>query len=157
MPKYTDHQIFETYNRTAPERGWKPLKSERGSEGLAEQPPYQTPVARCRVRRNADTPALRPQAPHVAPRQPGFLWYGDGTKLNLYYRDESGNKRTINVYEVVDAYSEVLLGYHISEREDYIAQYHAFRMAIQRSGHKPYELVCDNQGGHKKAVTFCPV
>ena len=86
----------------------------------------------------------------LLPASRDSLWYGDGTKLNLYYRDESGNKRTINVYEVVDAYSEVLLGYHISEREDYIAQYHAFRMAIQRSGHKPYELVCDNQGGHKK-------
>ena len=52
--------------------------------------------------------------------------------------------------KVVDAYSEVLLGYYISDNEDYIAQYHAFRMAIQTSRHKPYEIVCDNQGGHKK-------
>ena len=42
------------------------------------------------------------------------------------------------------------LGYYISDNEDYIAQYHAFRMAIQTSRHKPYEIVCDNQGGHKK-------
>ena len=54
------------------------------------------------------------------------------------------------MYEVVDAYSEVLLGYYISDNEDYIAQYHAFRMAIQTSRYKPYEIVCDNQGGHKK-------
>ena len=51
---------------------------------------------------------------------------------------------------MVDAYSEVLLGYYISDNEDYIAQYHAFRMAIQTSRYKPYEIVCDNQGGHKK-------
>ena len=44
----------------------------------------------------------------------------------------------------------MLLGYYISDNEDYIAQYHAFRMAIQTSRHKPYEIVCDNQGGHKK-------
>ncbi len=46
--------------------------------------------------------------------------------------------------------SEVLLGYCISDTEDYEAQYHAYRMAIQKSGHKPYEIVYDNQGGHKK-------
>jgi hypothetical protein len=78
------------------------------------------------------------------------LWYGDGTKLNLYYRDERNQVRTINVYEVIDAYSEVMLGYHISEAEDFEAQYGAYRMAIQVAGHKPYELVHDNQGGHKK-------
>mgnify|MGYP000402835731 FL=1 len=86
----------------------------------------------------------------ILPGRRDSLWYGDGTKLNLYYRDENGNKCTTSVYEVVDAYSEVLLGYYISDNEDYIAQYHAFRMAIQTSRHKPYEIVCDNQGGHKK-------
>ena len=54
------------------------------------------------------------------------------------------------MYEVVDAYSEVLLGFHISESENFEAQYCAFRMAVQRSGHKPYEIVHDNQGGHNK-------
>ena len=82
------------------------------------------------------------------------LWYGDGTKINLYYKDyDKDGKlvvRTTQVYEVIDAYSEVFLGYHISDSEDYEAQYNAYRMAIQVSGHKPYELVHDNQGGHKK-------
>lgn len=58
--------------------------------------------------------------------------------------------RTTQVYEVIDAMSEVLLGYCISDTEDYEAQYHAYRMAIQKNGHKPYEIVYDNQGGHKK-------
>lgn len=83
------------------------------------------------------------------PERRDSLWYGDGTKLNLYYRD--GNTvRTTSVYEVVDDMSEVLLGYCISESENFEAQYCAFRMAIERSGHKPYEIVHDNQGGHKK-------
>lgn len=56
------------------------------------------------------------------------LWYGDGTKLNLYYLGEDGKVRTTMVYEVMDAYSEVLLGYHISDAEDYEQQYHAYRM-----------------------------
>ena len=46
--------------------------------------------------------------------------------------------------------SEVMLGWHISDSEDYEAQYLAYRMAIQTSKHKPYEIVHDNQGGHKK-------
>ena len=46
------------------------------------------------------------------------IWYGDGTKLNLYYRDDEGKVRTTMVYEVMDAASEVLLGYHISDAED---------------------------------------
>ena len=78
------------------------------------------------------------------------LWYSDGTKLNFFYLTEDGKMETISVYEVMDAYSEVLLGYHISKEENYQAQYSAYRMAIQFSGHKPYQIGFDNQGGHKK-------
>lgn len=59
------------------------------------------------------------------PERRDTLWYGDGTKLNLYYRDEDGKIRTTMVYEVIDAYSEVhfrLL--HQRPRE--------FRSSIQR-------------------------
>lgn len=150
MPKYTDHQIFEEYNRIAPLKGWKPLKSERGMKGWLNSPRIK-PLWHDAVFGEMRTHQLYDRKHHtLLPASRDSLWYGDGTKLNLYYRDENGNKCTTSVYEVVDAYSEVLLGYHISDNEDYIAQYHAFRMAIQRSGHKPYELVCDNQGGHKK-------
>lgn len=150
MPKYTVRQIFEEYNRTAPSKGWKPLKSERGLKGWFESPRIK-PLWHDAVFGEMKTHQLYDRKHHtLLPERRDTLWYGDGTKLNLYYRDEKGNKCTTSVYEVVDAYSEVLLGYYISDHEDYIAQYHAFRMAIQRSGHKPYELVCDNQGGHKK-------
>lgn len=150
IPKYTVNQIFEEYNRTAPEKGWKLLKSVRGLKGWFDSPRieplwydavYGEMKAYQRYGRKHKT---------VLPCQRDGLWYGDGTKLNLYYRDDAGRVRTINVYEVIDAYSEVFLGFHISESEDYEAQYHAYRMALQVSGHKPYELVHDNQGGHKK-------
>ena len=58
----------------------------------------------------------------VMPALRDALWYGDGTKLNLYYkgRDKSGRlvKKTAMVYEVIDAYSEMLLGYCIGEVEN---------------------------------------
>lgn len=150
VPVYTDMQIFEEYNRTAGERGCKPLKSPRSVTVWLNSPAIK-PLWHDAVFGEAAT-HQRYDRKHrtVLPGLRDSLWYGDGTKLNLYYRDEYGHKCTTNVYEVVDAYSEVLLGYYISEKENYISQYHAFRMAIQVSRHKPYELVCDNQGGHKK-------
>lgn len=78
------------------------------------------------------------------------LWYSDGTKLNFYYLDDNGNISTCQVYEVMDAYSEVLLGYHISKTENYEAHFNAYRMAINISGQKPYQIGFDGQGGHKK-------
>ena len=150
VPVYTDMEIFEEYNRVAPERGWKPLKSPRSLREWLNSPRIE-PLwydavhgemkAHQRYGRKHKT---------ELPSRRDSLWYGDGTKLNLYYKDEHGNVRTIGVYEVMDAYSEVLLGFHISENENYEAQYYAYRMALQTSGHKPYELVHDNQGGHKK-------
>lgn len=148
-PRYTTVQLLEKYNNYAEFKGWKPIKAKRTLEVWLEQPDVKPlwfdavhgeQAARQRYGRKQKT---------LHPERRDSLWYGDGTKLNLYYRD--GNTvRTTSVYEVVDDMSEVLLGYHISDSEDFEAQYNAFRMAIQRSGHKPYEIVHDNQGGHKK-------
>jgi hypothetical protein len=150
VPVYNDTQLFEESNRIAAEKGWKPLKSIRSMKQWFAQPDieplwydavYGELKAHQRYGRKHQT---------ALPSRRDTLWYGDGTKLNLYYRDDDGKVRTTSVYEVMDAYSEVLLGYFISDTEDYEAQYHAYRMAIQVSGHKPYEVVHDNQGGHKR-------
>lgn len=150
VPVYTDAQLFEKANETAEEKGWKPIRSLSGMKKWLNSPAveplwydavYGEQAARQRYGRKHKT---------ALPTRRDTLWYGDGTKLNLYYRDEQGKVRTTQVYEVIDAMSEVLLGYCISDTEDYEAQYHAYRMAIQKSGHKPYEIVYDNQGGHKK-------
>ena len=150
VPVYTDAQLFERANAIAEERGWKPIRSLSGMKKWLNSPAveplwydavYGEQAARQRYNRKHKT---------ALPTRRDTLWYGDGTKLNLYYRDELGKVRTTQVYEVIDAMSEVLLGYCISDTEDYEAQYHAYRMAIQKSGHKPYEIVYDNQGGHKK-------
>nr|DAU82157.1 MAG TPA: transposase [Caudoviricetes sp.] len=150
VPVYTDAQIFEEGNRRAVENGWKPLKSlsglKRWFNSAAIMPlwydaVYGEQAARQKFGRKHRT---------ALPTKRDALWYGDGTKLNLYYQDEEGKVRTTQVYVVIDAMSEVMLGWHISDTEDYEAQYHAYRMAIQTSRHKPYEIVHDNQGGHKK-------
>ena len=150
VPVYTDTQLFEEANRRAIENGWKPLKSLSGMKrwlNSAAVAPlwwdavYGEQAARQKFGRKHRT---------ALPTKRDALWYGDGTKLNLYYQDDSGKVCTTQVYVVIDAMSEVMLGWHISDSEDYEAQYHAYRMAIQTAGHKPYEIVHDNQGGHKK-------
>lgn len=83
------------------------------------------------------------------------LWYGDGTKLNLFYKDYEGGKlvvKTAFVYEVADAFNDTLLGYAIGKSENFDLQYKAFRMAVEISGHKPYEIVTDNQGAQTSKV-----
>lgn len=150
VPVYTDAQLFDEANRQAEANGWKPLKSLSGMKrwlnSAAIMPLWYDAVhgeqaARQKFGRKHRT---------ALPTKRDALWYGDGTKLNLYYQDENGKVRTTQVYVVIDAMSEVMLGWHISDTEDYEAQYHAYRMAIQTSKHKPYEIVHDNQGGHKK-------
>ncbi len=51
------------------------------------------------------------------PTRRDTLWYGDGTKLNLYYRDEQGKVRTTQVYEVIDAMSEVFWATALATRK----------------------------------------
>ncbi len=157
VPVYTVERIFKEYNRIAPERGWKPLKSEQAVRLFLERPDIE-PLwydavhgeiqARQRYQRKHKT---------IMPTMRDSLWYGDGTKLNLYYKayvkGEGWKMRTTQVYEVMDAFSEVLLGYHISDSENFEAQYHAFRMAIETAGQRPFEIATDNQGGHKKMGT----
>ncbi len=150
VPVLTDRQIFDAFNTEAAGRGWKPLKSVRSLKTWLNSPAVE-PLWHDAVygemsahqkfdrRHKTQLPTMR-----------DALWYGDGTKINLYYRDEDGKVRTTSVYEVMDAATEVFLGFCISDTEDYEAQYMAYRMAIQVSGHKPYEIVHDNQGGHKK-------
>ncbi|MDL2243732.1 transposase family protein [Bacteroidales bacterium OttesenSCG-928-J19] len=154
VPQYTNEQLFTEYNRIAPEKGWKPLKSINSLVQFLNRPEIEPLwydavhgelAAKQRYTRKNKTemPSLRDS-----------LWYGDGTKLNLYYKAYDAKGKTVmcstQVYEVIDAFSEVLLGYHISDTENYEAQYRAFRMAVETAGHRPFEVVTDNQGGHKK-------
>ena len=79
-------------------------------------------------------------------------WEGDGTKLNLYYKDDKGKMCTISVYEVMDVATEVFLGYDIAPTEKFDSQYRAYRMAVEFAKVKPYEIVTDNQGSQRTSL-----
>lgn len=149
----TNKQIWEEYNRIAPKYGWAELKEPSTVAQFLNRPEVKQ---RWYDAVHGELKAYQKFGYKFKTALPEFrdaLWYGDGTKLNLYYKHWDGKKwimKTTQVYEVMDAYSEVLLGYHISDSENYTAQYNAYRMAVERAQSKPYEIVVDNQGGHKK-------
>ena len=149
VPVYTTKQLFEE------RRGWKPLASQSSLVQYLERPEVK-PLWYDAV--YGELAAKQLYARHNKTEMPTMrdsLWYGDGTKLNLFYKAvENGRTvvRTVSVYEVIDAYSETLLGYSVSASENFDAQFAAFRMAIETAGCKPYEIVTDNQGGQRSKI-----
>jgi hypothetical protein len=154
FPIYTEDQIFQEYNRLAVAKGLNILKSENSVRNFlfekSVMPLWYASVYGELAFWQKYVSQLKTEMPVMR----DALWYSDGTKLNLYYKgfDETGKAKmcTTSVYEVMDAYSEVFLGYDIAPRENFDSQYRAFRMAVETARVKPYEIVTDNQGGHKK-------
>lgn len=150
VDRYTITRLYDEFNAVAPRKGWKPLRSRRTLEMFLKRPDVTPLWWGLRYGELKSKERYTRVNKLIPPTCRDALWYSDGTKLNFYYRDEKGRTCTCQVYEVMDAYSEVFLGCHFSKTEDFEAQYHAYRMALKTSGRKPYEIRYDNQGGHKK-------
>lgn len=150
VPVYTDRQIFEEYNRKAAMDGLPEIKSMSTIVNYLNAPEvmplWYGAVYGMQKWKAKFSSLMKTEMPQMR----DSLWYSDGTKLNLYYRDDKGKMRTTSVYEVMDTYTEVLLGYDIAPGETFDSQYRAFRMAVEFARHRPYEIVNDNQGGHSK-------
>lgn len=148
----TVNQLFVEYNAIAVEKGWKQLEDAKSLHEFLHREEIQGLWWGHRYGELKAKEKFSYQHSTKLPTMRDSLWYSDGTKVNYFYQDEKGNVRTTSVYEIMDAYSEVLLGYHFSDTEDYAAQYSAYKMAAQVAGHRPYQIGFDNQGGHKKLV-----
>ena len=154
FPQYTDRQIFDEYNRIAAEKGLPVIASPQTVVNYLYRPDVKLWWFAEVHGQVAFKNEFMPQFDTRLPSLPNALWYGDGTRLNLYYRawDERQKRmvaRTIDVYEVMDACTEVFLGCAFGP-ENFRSQYEAYRMAVETWKVKPYEIVTDNQGGHKK-------
>ncbi|MCT4580805.1 MAG: Mu transposase C-terminal domain-containing protein [Flavobacteriales bacterium] len=143
-------QLLFEYNQLAIQKGWKTLKEEKTLYNYLNKEGVKHLWYGHRHGDAVSKEKFVYQHSTILPTMRDSLWYSDGTKLNYFYLDKDGKVATCQVYEIMDAYSEVLLGYHISKSEDYVTQYHAYKMAVQISGHRPYQLGFDGQGGHKK-------
>ena len=148
--KLTMKQLWREYNAVAPGYGWKTVKAENTIRRFLNRPEVRPLWYAMRHGELKAKELFTRQNKTILPQMRDALWYGDGTKLNYYYLNDEGKMDTCCVYEVMDVYSEVLLGFYISKKEDFESQYFAYKMAMQFSGHKPYEIRFDNQGGHGK-------
>lgn len=163
FPVYTDMEIFDEFNRIVAERNTRVICEEDRLKPVESPQTVINYLYKTGIKlwwygvvhgEIAFKNEFMPQFDTKLPQMPNTLWYGDGTKLNLYYKDyDKKNKRmvarTIDVYEVMDACSEMFLGYSFGA-ENFLTQYEAYRMALETWKVKPYEIVTDNQGGHKK-------
>ena len=140
--------LWKEYMQLADEMDWKPLKDEEPLRRFLKQEQHQWYGHRYGELKFKEKYMMSIST--KLPTMRDSLWFGDGTKINYYYKGLDGKRRTISVYEVMDVYSEVLLGYAFCKTEDYAAQYEAYKMAAQVAGHRPYEIRTDGQGGHKK-------
>ncbi|MEG1478951.1 MAG: hypothetical protein RSC20_05470, partial [Clostridiales bacterium] len=147
-------ELMVEYNEKAPQMGWKLIKSAQTLINFLYKPDVHDIWYAQRHGELAYKEKFVYQQSTVMPSMRDSLWYSDGTKLNFYYRYENENGKTLmgtkQVYEVMDAYSEVFLGYHISNTENFEAQFKAYKMAFNFSKCRPYQITYDNQGGHKK-------
>ena len=153
FPVYTNSQILSEYNRIAVARGWKRLKSQATVNNILEAADVKPRWFSAVFGELKTKTKYARQNVTLLPEYRDALWYGDGTKINLYYKTYKDGKAvatSLQVFEVIDAYSEALIGHHISEREDFESMYWAYRSAIEFARHKPYEIVFDNQGGTKR-------
>jgi hypothetical protein len=150
IEKLTVKQLFTEYNAKAAGRGWTTLSTEATIHRYLHLPEVEPLWYGMRYGELKAKEKFDRQHRTLLPTMRDSIWYSDGTKLNYYYLDDNGKVATCNVYEVIDAYSECLLGYHISKSEDFEAQYMAYRMSLKFAGERPYEIRYDNQGGHKK-------
>ncbi len=141
--------LLEEYNIEAKKEGEKPLKSSQTLRNYLNKPEIKRMWYGFRYGHLQAKEMFAYKMKTKLPEKRDSLWYSDGTKLN-YFDKEGKLKASWTVYEISDAYSECLLGFAIGKSENYELQFEAARMALEFSGHKPYEWKYDNQGGHKK-------
>lgn len=150
-------QLLKEYNEKALANEWPQLVNDKSLRNYLNREDIKALWYGVRYGDSKGKDKVTYQHSTKLPSYRDSLWYSDGTKLNYFYqyctKDGQVKIGTMKVYEVMDAYSEVLLGYDISDSEDFATQYRAYKMAIQFSGFRPYEIKFDNQGGHKKLET----
>lgn len=81
---------------------------------------------------------------------PGDMAMIDGTKIQLYCRDEKDKETTMNIVAMIDVYSRKITSFHISETETHDAIFKTMAMHFDQHAFIPDEIVTDNASGFKK-------
>lgn len=142
-------QIFEEYNRVAPDMGWKPLDSLQSLTAFLNDPATKQKWLATESGETLANKELTRLQRTIMPTRRNSVWEGDGTRLNLYFRGEDGSRTTTDVYYVMDVTTRMIIGWSYGKGETFEMIRKAFRMALERSGERPYQIKTDNQGSAK--------
>lgn len=153
---YADHrkpsveQVYNIYLVECAERGWKAASLRRVREVLSDSSIKQiVDIERDpKLWKDRFGFTIKTRKPDV----PCALWESDGTKLNLFYRNETGKLMAdLQMYIVADIASEAIIGYSFGKSENADLVKKAFRMGLQRSKLLPKQVRYDNGGAHRSA------
>lgn len=143
--------ITAKYNQIRLEHGW-PSLSEQAVNLFLEQPE----VKRLWMLARHGKEVYNKHYQHKLKRDrsewfPNAYWAIDGTKLDwVHYFDNDAKMATqLKIDPVFDVYSEMIIGYSLSETEDHTDHFKALKAAVNFTGKRPYKLTYDNQSGHK--------
>lgn len=143
--------VTALYNQERLEHGW-PSLTEQSISMFLDQPE----ISRIWTLARHGKDYYKKQFGHKLKRDrsewfPNAYWAIDGTKLDWvhYFDTASGMAAKLKINPVFDVYSEMIIGYSISETEDHTDHFKALRSAVNHSGKRPYKLTYDNQSGHK--------
>lgn len=154
-PVLTIQQLYDKYNAECAGKGWKPLKSINTLLQFLERPEVMVQWKDTEQGELAAKALFTRKFNTIMPSCRDAVWYGDGTKINLYYKQyvpgQGYKAASLQAYEIVDAFSECLIGCNISEVENFESMYEACRNAVEGTGFLPVELVFDNQGGTRRS------
>lgn len=154
---YADHrkpsveQVYKEYLEQCSDKGWMAANMRSVRRFLADKSTRQI------VEVERDPKIWKDKFGYSIhtkkPDAPCALYESDGTKLNLFYRNDKGKVvADLQMYVVVDVASEAMLGYSFGMSEDTALVKNAYRMAIQRTGVLPLQTRYDNGGSHKSAA-----
>lgn len=145
----TIEMLFEMYNDEAPKRGWKQIKSLTTLRDRLNKPYNMRRWMPERQGQSAANNKLLPQIKTRGASAPHELWISDGTGLNYQLQ----NSNQLIMYAIIDAYSEAIMGWTVSEGEGHETIVKAARMALNATGRRPLDWRYDNGSGNRKAET----
>lgn len=146
--KPTVDMVYSIYTAACSDRGWKAASKATVKAFLADKRTRQV------VEIERDPKIWKDKfgftITTAKPTMANALWEGDGTKNNLFYRDETGKiKSDLQVYFVVDVATEVILGVSFGYSEKKEVALNAWRMAIKTADALPKQTRFDNGGAHR--------
>lgn len=141
--------VADIYNREAQERDWNTVDYERVRQ-ILQFSDHRQIISLARHGKDAAKNELERTIKRRRPSFPDALWVGDGSTIQLYYKDKAGKVQSnLYAYAIIDAYSESIIGYAIGATETATLVQASLRDAVRKTGMTPYQLQYDNSSANK--------